>query len=109
MLLARADASADQNEAIEKLFHAHHVACEDIGDIDVLVRIAGELGMDIDAIRGKLISPETESGVKELIQESVERGVTGVPYFIINGRYGLSGAQPIESFIAAFDQVADTE
>jgi predicted DsbA family dithiol-disulfide isomerase len=109
MLLARADASADQNEAIEKLFHAHHVACEDIGDIDVLVRIAGELGMDVDAVRGKLISPETESGVKELIQESVERGVTGVPFFIINGRYGLSGAQPIESFIEAFDQVADTE
>jgi predicted DsbA family dithiol-disulfide isomerase len=109
MLLARADASADQNEAIEKLFHAHHVACEDIGDIDVLVRIAGELGMDVDAIRGKLISPETESGVKELIQESVERGVTGVPFFIINGHYGLSGAQPIESFTAAFDQVADTE
>ena len=109
MLIARADASADQNEAVEKLFHAHHVACEDIGDIDVLVRIAGELGMDVDAVRGKLISPETESGVKELIQESVERGVTGVPFFIINGRYGLSGAQPIESFIEAFDQVADTE
>jgi predicted DsbA family dithiol-disulfide isomerase len=109
MLLARDDDSIDQNEIAEQLFYAHHVSCEDIGDIDVLVRIAGELGMDSDAVRDKLTAVETESDVQELIQDSVARGVSGVPFFIINGRFGLSGAQPVDSFVAAFDQVATAE
>jgi len=109
MLLAGKDDSVSQNELAEKLFHAHHVVCEDIGDIDVLMRIADELGMDADAVREKLSSPEAESDVKDLIKKSVERGVTGVPFFIINDRYGLSGAQPIDSFLATFDQIKEAD
>jgi len=109
MLLAHEDDSVDQNALAEQLFDAHHVACEDIGDINVLIRIAGELGMDADVVKEKLSSAETESEVKKLIQKSVERGVTGVPFFIINDRYGLSGAQPIDNFLATFDQIADAD
>jgi predicted DsbA family dithiol-disulfide isomerase len=109
MLLAHEDDSVDQNALAEQLFDAHHVACEDIGDINVLLRIAGELGMDADAVKEKLSSAETESEVKKLIQQSVERGVTGVPFFIINDRYGLSGAQPIDKFLETFDRIADAD
>jgi len=106
MLWARDDEHIDSNELAEKLFHAHHVACENIGDHAVLARIAGEVGMDSATVARKLAAGDDEEKVKDLIAESASRGVSGVPFFIINGRYGLSGAQPADSFVAALDQIA---
>ncbi|MDH3977518.1 MAG: DsbA family oxidoreductase [Gammaproteobacteria bacterium] len=96
-----------QDEIAEALFHAHHVACDDIGDIDVLVRLAGQAGMDESTVREALSSESFEPAVKEAIQMSVARGVTGVPFFVINDSYGVSGAQPPESLLAVFEQVAN--
>jgi predicted DsbA family dithiol-disulfide isomerase len=106
MLMAQTDAAVDQNELVERLFAAHHVESKDIGDIAVLVEIAAALGMDEAQVREQLSSGQNEAGVQSLIQESVGRGVTGVPFFIINNRYGLSGAQPADSLVAALDQIA---
>lgn len=106
MLWAREADEVDANEVAEKLFHAHHVACEDLGDLRVLSRIAGEAGMDQEQVAARLATGEDEGRVLEQIQASAERGVSGVPFFIIDGRYGLSGAQPPEMLIAAFDQIA---
>ena len=106
MLWAREDEQVDADALAEKLFHAHHVACENIGDHSVLLRIAGEVGMDGPGLADKLQSGNDEDRVVQLVQDSAARGVSGVPYFIINGRYGLSGAQPADSLVAAFDQIA---
>jgi len=106
MLLARDDEAVNQSELAEKLFYAHHVECEDIGDLDVLARIAGEVGMNADRVRARLTSRDLEPEITATIQESYERGVDGVPFFIINGRYGISGAQPTATLVAAFDQIA---
>ena len=106
MLLARETEGVDANEVAEKLFHAHHVACENLGDLAVLGRIAGEAGMDEDAVAARLASSEDEQRVIEQIKASVGRGVSGVPFFIIEGRYGFSGAQPAEMFVTAFDRIA---
>ena len=106
MLWAHEDENIDSNELAEKLFHAHHVACENIGDHAVLARIAGEVGMDSAVVAKRLAAGEDEDRVKQMIEESASRGVSGVPFFIINGRYGLSGAQPADSFVAALDQIA---
>jgi predicted DsbA family dithiol-disulfide isomerase len=109
MLLAREHKGVDMDELSEKLFHAHHVECEDIGDLDVLVRIAGEVGMSDPELTEKLRSNGAETAVTALVNQAKEQGVTGVPFFIVNGRYGISGAQPPESFVAAFDQIAGAE
>lgn len=106
MLWANEDETIDADALAEKLFHAHHVSCEDIGDHAVLSRIAGEIGMDSESVAERLATGVDESRVNELIKDSASRGVTGVPFFILNGRYGLSGAQPADVFIAAFDQIA---
>lgn len=108
MLWAAEDANTDANALAEKLFHAHHVACEDIGDHDVLERIAVEIGMDESEVREKLAAGVDEDRVQKLMQHSVERGVSGVPFFIINGRYGLSGAQPPEVLLQAFDEIVES-
>ena len=105
MLWARERDGIDANALAEKLFYAHHVACEDIGDHAVLARIAGEVGMDVPEVLQNLASGKDEDRVQQLIHESVSRGVSGVPFFIINNRYGLSGAQPPDAFLAALDQI----
>lgn len=106
MLWAREDESINANEVAEKLFHAHHVDCDDIGDHAVLLRIAREVGMDDAGLAEKLLAGADEDKVVEMIHESTARGITGVPFFIIDGRYGLSGAQPADALVEALDQIA---
>lgn len=108
MLWAAEDDAVDSTELAELLFQAHHVNCEDIGDHTVLLRIAGEVGLDAERVAAQLSAGTDEDRVQELVQTAQARGVSGVPFFIINGRYGLSGAQPAEALVAAFDQVAAT-
>lgn len=105
MYWANADDRIDANELAEKLFRAHHVGCEDIGDHEVLIRMAVEVGMDGVDIGERLAAGDDEAIVKERIAHSVARGVSGVPFFIINGKYGISGAQPPDVLVAAFDQI----
>jgi len=109
MLWARDDVTVDADALAEKLFHAHHVACENIGDHAVLLRIAGEVGMDDAGLAEKLAAGTDEDKVIGLIKESAARGVSGVPFFVINDRFGLSGAQPADTLLAALDQIAAEE
>ena len=109
MFWAGKTAGVDVNELAEKLFYAHHSECEDIGDHAVLARIAGEVGMDTETVMLGLAAGDDEDEVVALIRESSERGVSGVPFFIVNGRFGVSGAQPAEQLAAVFDQVSDSQ
>ncbi len=106
MVWANADERIDANDLAEKLFLAHHVACENIGDHAVLTRIAAEVGMDADDVTARLAAREDESIVKERVADAAARGVSGVPFFIVNGKYALSGAQPADILLSAFDQIA---
>ncbi|MGI9291586.1 MAG: DsbA family oxidoreductase [Gammaproteobacteria bacterium] len=109
MRLADENSSVDMDVLAEKLFYAHHVDCDDIGDLDVLMRIAKEVGMDVPELRARLRDEEIEALVTGQVEEARGQGVSGVPFFIINGRYGISGAQPADSLMAAFDQIASSE
>lgn len=106
MYWADADERIDADELAEKLFHAHHVACEDIGDHEVLTRIAAEVGMNESEVAGRLAAGDDEAVVQERIAHSAALGVTGVPFYIVNGKYGISGAQPADILVSAFDQIA---
>lgn len=105
MVWASADDRIDTNDLAEKLFDAHHVGCEDIGDHAVLTRIAAEVGMDADDVNARLAAREDEAIVKERVAHAAARGVSGVPFFIVNGKYALSGAQPADVLLSAFDQI----
>lgn len=105
MYWASQDERADSNALAEKLFNAHHVSCENIGDVEVLARIAGEVGMDEALVASKLAAGDDEELVKEQIYQSSASCVSGVPFFIINSKYGVSGAQPADTLASVFDQV----
>ena len=109
MFWARTDDNINTNALAEKLFYAHHVACENIGNNDVLMRIAGEMGMNTTRVCSKLVAGDDEDKVKEQIHESAEGGVTGVPFFIINDKYSISGAQPPDHLASVFDKVSNAQ
>jgi predicted DsbA family dithiol-disulfide isomerase len=104
MYWASSDASIDSNALAEKLLQTHHVACENIGDPQVLSRISGEVGMNFTHVLAKLKAGEDEDKVKAQIEQSRARGISSVPYFILAEQYGLARAQPAASLVAALKQ-----
>jgi len=96
----------DQNDLAERLFAAHHTHSQDLGDPAVLARIAGEVGMDLAQVEADLRAGQDEDRVQALIGEARRVGVTGVPFFIFNGQYAVSGAQPPEALLEVLDRLS---
>jgi len=93
-------------EVNEKLLSAHFTESKDVGDIDTLADIAEEVGLDREEAIKVLRDKNLYSGnVREDQFKAREFGISGVPFFIINGKYALSGAQPTEAFSKALDTV----
>jgi predicted DsbA family dithiol-disulfide isomerase len=80
------------------LFKAHHTDHENIGDADVLVRLASEVGYDGDALRESLTAGTYGERVDDGIAQARSVGVTGIPTFIFNNQYAIVGAQEYASF-----------
>jgi len=95
-----------QDGIVEALFNAYFLEGRNIGDRGVLAEIAAENGMDRDAVAARLSSDEDRELVRGEISEAQRIGVTGVPTFILDGRYGLVGAQPAGEIAAALAKIA---
>jgi predicted DsbA family dithiol-disulfide isomerase len=106
LYLAAHAAGVDQNLLAEKLFSAHHECGEDIGNHHVLAEIASEVGMNPVEVLKALQDGTGEETVRGLIDEARQAGISGVPFFIIGGRYGLSGAQAPETILRLLDEAA---
>lgn len=98
------DPAVDQNALAERLFAAHHTHGEDLGDVEVLARIAGEAGMDAGVVAQRLRAGEDEAAVRDLMEQARQAGVSGVPFFIVAGRFAVSGAQPPEALAEVLDR-----
>jgi predicted DsbA family dithiol-disulfide isomerase len=78
---------------VERLFRAYFLEGRSVGDRDVLAAIAGEAGLDAGAARAMLEADEHAGPVAAMERRARELGVTGVPFFIFDGRVAVSGAQ----------------
>ncbi|WUE13201.1 DsbA family oxidoreductase [Nonomuraea sp. NBC_00507] len=85
----------------ERLLSAHLVEGEVVDDPDTLVRLAAELGISEDETRKVLDGDAYEDAVQADISEARSLGITGVPFFVLNRAYGVSGAQPADTFLSA--------
>lgn len=94
-------------EVVEKLFSLFFEDAADLGDIDVLVEAAVAAGLPGDLVRRLLESDADRDEVREEIATVQRMGVTGVPCFIIDGRYAVMGAQEPEAIVAALRQARD--
>lgn len=92
------------NEMEEALFIAHFIDGKNVGDIETLASLAESLGIDKEEAQQALTSEEFDYNINQDIQEARNNGVSGVPFFILNGKYAVSGAQPVELFENALQQ-----
>ena len=98
-----------QNELKERIFKAYYTEGIDTADIAELVRLAKETGLDPVQARKVL---EENLYVKEVLQdqqEAAELGVQGVPFYVFNRKYAVSGAQPSEVFAQVLNKVLKEE
>ncbi|OJX63891.1 MAG: disulfide bond formation protein DsbA [Micrococcales bacterium 73-13] len=91
----------------ERLMQAYFERGEHVGRIDDLVRMAGEVGLDETQARTALETGAYAAAVDEDIEAARRIGVRGVPFFVVDGRYGISGAQEAETFLRVLDDVRD--
>jgi predicted DsbA family dithiol-disulfide isomerase len=94
-------------EMHERLMRAQLIDGETLNDVDTLVRLASEVGVDDSAARRVLASDEYASQVSDDIREAQALGVTGVPFFVLDRRYAISGAQTVEAFRSALKTASD--
>ena len=95
-LIRWAAASGVQDEVVERLFSAFFEHGRDIGDRSVLAEIAGECGMDAEAVERRFDGDDDVAAVRAEIDEAQSLGVTGVPFFVFASRFAVSGAQSPE-------------
>jgi predicted DsbA family dithiol-disulfide isomerase len=106
-LLRKAARHKRQSEVLEALFKAYFVEGRDIGDLDVLADIGDGVGIPDTA---RFLAEDV--GIEEVKSEDAmarRQGINGVPCFIFNGRFLLSGAQEPESFFQLFDLAREDE
>lgn len=105
-LLHFAKSKGRQLEMKERLLKAYFVDGEHVGRIPDLVAIAVELGFDADEVTEALESHRFLADVKADVAQAAAYGINGVPFFVIAGKYGISGAQDADTFAGALAQVA---
>jgi predicted DsbA family dithiol-disulfide isomerase len=95
-----------QHDVSERLFMAYFNGGLDIGDRKVLLKIAGDAGMDEAEVSAKLANDTDVNAVNAEVERAYRMGVTGVPCFILAQKQGLMGAQPVEVLADAIVKLA---
>jgi predicted DsbA family dithiol-disulfide isomerase len=90
--------AALQDQVVEACFHANFVDGVDISDREALLAALAATSLDIAALRARLDDAEIEKAVLADEHLAHEIGISGVPFFIANGKLAVSGAQPVEVF-----------
>jgi predicted DsbA family dithiol-disulfide isomerase len=95
-----------QTWVVQALFEGYFQNGLDIGDPEVLVRIGAGAGLEAEMLR-RLLATDADAGdIRARDRDARDRGVTGVPTFILGGRHVLRGAQPTELWEQVLDEIA---
>ncbi len=105
-LIRLAGENGCQDRVVELLFLRYFEAGADIGEVESLVEIAVEAGLDDGMTRAELESARGLDAVRLADLKVRRMGVAGVPCFIVDGRYAVSGAQAPEVFIPVLETAA---
>ena len=106
-LLHFAKSKGRQIDMKERLLKAYFVDGRHVGRVTDLADLAAEIGLDRDEVTQALESNEYLAAVKADVELATGYGIQGVPFFVIDGRYGVSGAQEAVAFANVLTQVRD--
>lgn len=93
----------------ERLFKAYFMEGKNVADTAVLKDLGKEIGLSSDDLAELFTDSSLQSKLEADLYEAKTIGVSGVPFFLINDQYAISGAQPVELFLKTFEKVALTE
>lgn len=108
-LLHFAAENGKQHEMKAALLNAYFTRGKDVSDIETLATLAHETGLDYERTKEFLEGNHFSEQVEEDIMKAREIGIQGVPFFLFNNQYGLSGAQPAEVFEEALQKILNEE
>lgn len=103
--LAKTKGLGDEME--EKLFSAYFTEGRDFGSISELKALGAEIGLKDSEMDEALQSELLVDKVTQEINEGQQLGLTGVPFFVVDRKYGISGAQPVEAFTQVLEKAAE--
>ena len=106
-LLHWAGLEGRQRKLKHALLTAYHTNAENPGATDVLIRLAGDVGLDVERARAILASDQFSTEVRALERHYQELGIHSVPSIIINDQHLIQGGQPPELFEQALRQIAE--
>ena len=98
-----------QGKAEERLFSAYFTEGKDLGDIETLVELGTEIGLEREVVRKTLSQSDYSDAVEGDRNEAEELGIHAVPFFVFNRRYAISGAQPSHLFLETLNQIWEEE
>src|SRR3954447_21548298 len=93
-----------QDAVKERLFRATFTEGEPISDTETLVRLVADAGLDADEAHAVLASDAYADEVRADEQQAAQLRISGVPFFVVDGKYGVSGAQPAEVLRQVLDR-----
>ena len=88
-----------QNEAEERLFAAYFTEGKNTADHQILIQLGVEIGLDANDVKKVLEASDYAAEVQKDIAEARQIGVNGVPFFVFDGKYAVSGAQDSKVFL----------
>lgn len=98
-----------QSEMQERLFRAYFSEGRQVSDVETLAELGEEVGLDADEVRDAFEDEGYGDAVDRDITRARMLGVNGVPFYLVNEKYGISGAQQPDMFASAFEQVLELE
>ncbi|CAN5638747.1 DsbA family oxidoreductase [soil metagenome] len=104
-LILHAAEHGRQWETANALFEAYFTHGANLNDREELAKVAKGAGLDTGEVGSFLAGSDRTEEVWDAQKEASRVGVTGVPFYVFNGRYALSGAQPVEAFLQALDSL----
>ncbi|HJP86753.1 MAG TPA: DsbA family oxidoreductase [Gemmatimonadaceae bacterium] len=103
-LIHLARAHGRQDQAMERLFSAYFTEGRNVDDRETLIELGRESGLDSDEVRGALESDAYADEVNADIEEARQLGINGVPFFVFDRKYAVSGAQESAVFQQALER-----
>ncbi len=97
------------HEMTERILRAYYSESRHIGDHDTLAALAEDVGLDYTEVKSMLASNDMADAVRADEQEAEQLNIRSIPFFLINRKYAISGAQPTEVFVQSLQQIIEQD
>ncbi|MGO4889201.1 DsbA family oxidoreductase [Anaerobacillus sp. MEB173] len=97
------------HEMTERILKAYYSESKHIGNYNTLTELAKEVGLDPKEVTDMLANGDLSEEVRADEQTAQEYGIRSIPFFLVNKKYAITGAQPTETFVQSLQQIIDQD